>query len=42
MIEKFSFVIGIFVLAIVVLLLASFGWVFGYPWWRRKEYQIPV
>lgn len=39
MIEKISFVIGIVVLAVVVVVLASFGWVNGYPWWRRKEYH---
>jgi hypothetical protein len=39
MIEKISFVLGMILLAIFVLVLASFGWVNGYPWWRRKEFQ---
>ena len=38
MIEKITFVFGMVLLAILVLILASFGWVNGYPWWRRKEY----
>ena len=39
MIEKISFVMGMMLLAVMVLVLALFGWVNGYPWWRRKELQ---
>ncbi len=35
---KVIFVLVIGLMAIAVSVLACTGWIYGFAWWRRKEY----
>ena len=37
MTSKLAFVIAMVFIAVVVGILACFGWMQGHAWWRRKE-----
>ena len=38
MVEKFSFVVMMVLLAAIVLGLACFGWIYGCAWSRRTDH----